>query len=77
VPYQLHCCAHTIAELDDPIEEELPTEDDDGLEDDDTTTGTEEGVEDEVGVPEQMLPLTVGISAVEPFLFNWKPKLAL
>lgn len=81
MPYQLHCCcAHAIAELDDPIddpiEDELPTEDDDGRDDDDTT-GTEDGAEDEAGVPEQTVPFMVGISAVAPFLFNWKPKLAL
>ena len=74
MPYQLHCCKHAIAELDDRIDE-LTTDEEDGLDDEDT--GTDEGADEEVGgVPEHTVPLTVGLSSAPPFLFNWKPKLA-
>ena len=61
MPYQLHCWVQDCNELD-----ELETVIDDeelllGTEDDDT------GPADEL--PEQMLPLMVGISAEPPFLF--------
>ena len=68
MPYQLHCCAQACKLLDEPID------DDEGL--DDETTGTEDGVEEDVGgVPEHTVPLIVGLSSAPPFLFNWKPKL--
>jgi hypothetical protein len=79
VPYQLHCCKHAIAELDDRIDE-LTTDEDDGLDDEDTGTdeGVDEGADEEVGgVPEHTVPLTVGLSSAPPFLFNWKPKLTV
>jgi len=47
--------------------------------DDELLRGTEEdetGPDDDV-LPEQTLPLIAGISAEPPFLFTWKPKLAV
>lgn len=79
MPYQLHCWVQDCNELDEletVIDEEelLGTDDEEelllGTEDDDT------GPEDEV-LPEQTLPLMVGISAEPPFLFIWKPKLTV
>lgn len=79
MPYQLHCWVQDCNELDEletviDDDELLGTDDEEelllGTEDDDT------GPEDEV-LPEQTLPLMVGISAEPPFLLIWKPKVAV
>ena len=64
MPYQLHCSPETIGALLLGREE--------------LVTGTLDGAAELVGwLPEQMLPLNVGISAEPPRLSTWKPKLAL
>lgn len=71
LPYQLHCCTQDC-KLDE-LEELKTGADDDDLEGaDDEVDGA-----DEVGVPLHTAPLIVGISAAAPFLFNWKPKVAV
>jgi len=70
VPYQLHCCAQAASE-EDELDTTLEELDEDGREE-------EVDGADEVGVvPEHTLPLIVGISALPPFLFSWKPKLVV
>lgn len=77
MPYQLHCCAQVIAELDEPIDE-LTTDDDDGLDDaDDGLEDADDGADEDAGVPTHTAPLIVGRSSAPPFLFNWKPKLTV
>jgi hypothetical protein len=68
VPYQLHCWPPLLGTL-----ELLAT----GLELLDTG-GTLDGADELVTtVPEQMLPVMLGISVAPPFLSTWKPKLVL
>ena len=69
MPYQLHCWPELAGILLLEREEEV------------LVVGTLEGEEAAelvvTGEPEQMLPVSVGVSAEPPFLSTWKPKVAL
>lgn len=68
MPYQLHCWPPLLGAL------ELLTTGVELLD----TAGTLDGADELVtAVPEQILPVTVGISPLPPFLSTWKPKVAL
>jgi hypothetical protein len=65
LPYQLHCCTQDWGDELERLE---------GIDD-------EDGREEEVAGAElaalHRVPLRAGISIAAPFLFNWKPKVAV
>jgi len=71
VPYQLHCCRQLFNELLLELSDDVTTAED-------LDEATEEGADEEAGgVPEHTAPFIVGRSSAPPFLFNWKPMLAV
>ena len=70
MPYQLHCWPPLLITLELAL---LATE----LRDELVTVTLDCTEELDVTVPEQILPVRVGISAEPPRLSTWKPKLVL
>ena len=78
MPYQLHCCTQLAL-----VEEELTDDGVADLDDEDTDDGVadldEEDIDEGVEEPPPLhtVPLTVGRSSAPPFLFTWKPTVAV